>query len=66
MTWQVIIVQRCLMRWIDCMRREKGSPIKNRKIRDFKAPGPDGLHVVFYKQFWNVCGEEITSEVYRH
>jgi hypothetical protein len=32
-------------------------------IGDFKAPGPDGLHAVFYKQFWDVCGEEITTEV---
>jgi hypothetical protein len=32
-------------------------------IGDFKAPGPDGLHAVFYKFFWNMCGEEITHEV---
>jgi hypothetical protein len=32
-------------------------------IGDYKAPGPDGLHAVFYKQFWDVCGEEITTEV---
>jgi hypothetical protein len=32
-------------------------------IGDFKAPGPDGLHVVFYKKFWNICGDEITQEV---
>jgi hypothetical protein len=32
-------------------------------IGDFKAPGPDGLHAVFYKKFWNICGEEITKEV---
>jgi hypothetical protein len=28
--------------------------------QDFKAPRPDGLHVVFYEQFWDVCGAEIT------
>jgi hypothetical protein len=22
------------------------------QIRDFKAPGPDGLHAIFYKRFW--------------
>jgi hypothetical protein len=32
-------------------------------IGDFKAPGPDGIHAVFYKRFWDVFGEEITSEV---
>ncbi|XP_071679912.1 uncharacterized protein [Lolium perenne] len=32
-------------------------------IGDFKAPGPDGLHAVFYKNFWHLCGEEITNEV---
>jgi hypothetical protein len=32
-------------------------------IGDFKAPDPDGLHAVFYKKFWNICGEDITKEV---
>jgi hypothetical protein len=32
-------------------------------IGDLKAPGPDGLHAVFYKRFWSLCGDEITQEV---
>nr|XP_051221482.1 uncharacterized protein LOC127339703 [Lolium perenne] len=32
-------------------------------IGDLKAPGPDGLHAVFYKKFWDICGAEITQEV---
>ena len=32
-------------------------------IGDLKAPGPDGLHAIFYKKFWSVCGEEITQEI---
>jgi hypothetical protein len=32
-------------------------------IWDLKAPGPDGLHAIFYKKFWDVCGDEITREV---
>jgi hypothetical protein len=32
-------------------------------IGDFKAPGPDGLHAIFYKKFWDMCGADITSEI---
>jgi hypothetical protein len=32
-------------------------------IGDYKALGPDGLHAVFYKKNWNVCGDEIAQEV---
>jgi hypothetical protein len=32
-------------------------------IGDLKAPGPDSLHAIFYKRFWSICGESITSEI---
>ena len=28
-----------------------------------KAPGPDGLHAVFFKRFWHIIGDELTKEV---
>ena len=33
------------------------------QIGDMKAPGPNGLHAVFYKRFWHILGEELTDEV---
>jgi hypothetical protein len=32
-------------------------------IGDLKAPGPDGLHAVFYKRFWNMLGDDLVKEV---
>ena len=32
-------------------------------IGDLKAPGPDGMHAIFYKKFWDVVGEKVTEEV---
>jgi hypothetical protein len=32
-------------------------------IGDLKAPEHDGLHAIFYKKFWDVCGTEVTNEV---
>ena len=34
-------------------------------IGDLKAPGPDGLHAIFYKRFWHIIGEDLTDEVLR-
>ena len=32
-------------------------------ICDLKAPGPDGLHAIFYKRCWPLLGEELVIEV---
>jgi hypothetical protein len=32
-------------------------------IGDLKAPGHDGLHIVFYKHFWHIIGEDLMDEV---
>jgi hypothetical protein len=32
-------------------------------IGDLKAPGPDGLHAVFYKRFWDLLGDDLIKEV---
>ena len=32
-------------------------------IGDFKAPGPDGLHAVFYKRFWHIIEDDLIDEV---
>jgi hypothetical protein len=29
------------------------------QIGDLKAPGPDGLHAIFYKKFWHLVGNDI-------
>jgi hypothetical protein len=33
------------------------------RIEDLKAPGPDGLHVIFYKRYSSMLGDELTYEV---
>jgi len=32
-------------------------------IGDLKAPGPDGMSVIFYKKFWDIIGDQIVMEV---
>ena len=33
------------------------------QIGDLKAPGPDGMHAVFYKRFWELLGDDMVKEV---
>jgi hypothetical protein len=33
------------------------------QIGDLKAPGPDGLHSIFYKRFWEMLGDHLIKEV---
>ncbi|KAK8461281.1 hypothetical protein SEVIR_1G007383v4 [Setaria viridis] len=33
------------------------------QIGDLKAPGPDGMHAVFYKKYWELLGEDLVLEV---
>lgn len=32
-------------------------------IGDLKTPMPDGMLAVFFKNFWDVVGEQLTKEV---
>ena len=32
-------------------------------IGDLKAPGLDGMPAIFFKQYWDVVGEQLTKEV---
>jgi hypothetical protein len=28
-------------------------------MKPYKAPGPDGFHCIFFKQYWHIVGEDI-------
>ncbi|XP_021750437.1 uncharacterized protein LOC110716111 [Chenopodium quinoa] len=34
-----------------------------KQMHPCKAPGPDGMHAVFYQRFWHIIGDEVTSFV---
>lgn len=46
------------------------APFTNEEVRnalfsnwDLKAPGPDGLHAIFFKRFWNLLENDLVEEV---
>lgn len=52
------------------MNRELLRPLSDEEVKhalfsigDLKAPGPDGLHAIFYKRFWDMLGGDLTKEV---
>jgi len=28
-------------------------------MKPYKAPGPDGFHCIFFKQYWHIVGDDI-------
>lgn len=32
-------------------------------MKPCKAPGPDGVHAIFYQRFWHIIGDDITTQV---
>ena len=34
-------------------------------MKQYKAPGPDGLHTGFYQRFWLITGDFVIKEVER-
>jgi hypothetical protein len=64
------VLEKIQPRVTDFMNENLDAPFTAEDVRkaafsigDYKAPGPDGLHAIFYKQFWNICGEDITQEI---
>jgi hypothetical protein len=54
----------------DDMNRDLTAPFSPEEIRkalfqigDLKAPGPDGMHAIFYKNYWDLIGGDLVQEV---
>jgi hypothetical protein len=64
------ILERIQPRVTDLMNENLDAPFTAEDVRraafsigNYKAPGPDGPHAIFYKQSWNICGEDITQDI---
>jgi hypothetical protein len=45
----------------DFSRDEVYAALKS--IGNLKAPGPDGMPALFYKEYWDIVGDEVVTEV---
>lgn len=64
------LLQHVQPRVTDEMNESLCKPFSNEEVMaaldgigDLKAPGPDGMHSIFYKKFWDVVGGKVTEEV---
>ena len=64
------VIDKVKPRVSDAMNQELNKPYTREEVKnamfnigDLKAAGPDGLHVVFYKKFWHIIGEDLIDEV---
>ena len=64
------VVEKVKPRVTNAMNDELNKPYTREEVKkalfnigDLKAPGPDGLHAVFYKRFWHIIGEDLVDEL---